>query len=521
MPFPSPTINREQPRLLRQSFLIPLILSAAISGLLTYNITNLLGAAHLVDHADEVRAEVLALEKSMLDAETGVRGFRAYGDSKFLEPYAASKTETPLHFANLRSLIQGNSAQLSQLHKIDESWQKAQLGLQELIANVEKHTPAVIIRGLRTKEEMDGIRGEVRVFLNQEDLIRAQRTAQLNTETRVLIQLAIAMAVVLMLVLAYSTRRSMSSLSEAYLSVMNELEKRAHELYESREWFSTTLTSIGDAVIVVDTHARVVFMNKIAENLTGWNFETAKDRPMDEVFNIINEETRKPAFNPVGRVLAEGMIVGLANHTVLISADKKEWPIEDSAAPVRAANGEIRGVVLVFRDVTDKHKSTRELENLAARLQTAVQHRDDFLSIASHELKTPLTSLRLQLQLAKRQVTSLSEQSPSAGTAQNILNRTDGQISRLIKLVEDLLDVSTISAGKLRYDFKTMDLDRDAQRPDGPFFSSMLERSSILADRRNRAAPCSRRSLSTRTSRGQFTHQRVEIWKSETHQRDA
>jgi len=445
-------------RLLRQSFLVPLLLSAVVSALLTWNIVNLLEMARSVDRADQVRAEIIALEKSILDAETSIRGFRAYGDKEFLEPYESSMEETPRHFSNLKALIRGNPVQESHLQKLDESWSRALVGLQELIAVVEKHTPALTSRGLRSKRDMDEIRELVRTFLAREDQFRFEQNDKVQSKSRLLIGLAIGMSIILVLVLGYFTRNAIGSLSGAYVSVMTKLENRARELYESREWFSTTLSSIGDAVIVVDVQSRVVFMNKIAEDLTGWDFENAEDKPMGEVFNIINEKTRQPAFNPVGRVLAEGVIVGLANHTVLISADDKEWPIEDSAAPVHDLNGEVRGVVLVFRDVTDKHISTRELENLADRLQTALQHRDDFLSVASHELKTPLTSLRLQLQLAKRQVMSLAEQSIAVGTAQKILNQTDGQISRLIKLVDDLLDVSVISAGKLRYEFKMIDL---------------------------------------------------------------
>ncbi|MDH7605638.1 MAG: PAS domain S-box protein, partial [Melioribacter sp.] len=118
----------------------------------------------------------------------------------------------------------------------------------------------------------------------------------------------------------------------------------------------TTLYSIGDGVIAVDTNGLVTIMNAVAEKLTGWKEEEAKGKPLEEVFKIINEETRKSVENPVRRVLREGIVVGLANHTVLISKDGKEYPIADSGAPIFDSKKNITGVVLVFRDQTEERR---------------------------------------------------------------------------------------------------------------------------------------------------------------------
>ena len=101
------------------------------------------------------------------------------------------------------------------------------------------------------------------------------------------------------------------------------------------EWFSVTLSSIGDAVITTDDAGRVTFLNPVAEALTGWNLDEAKDRPLEDVFRIVNEFTRQTVENPVHRVLREGTVVGLANHTVLLAKDGREIPIDDSGAPIR------------------------------------------------------------------------------------------------------------------------------------------------------------------------------------------
>jgi len=125
------------------------------------------------------------------------------------------------------------------------------------------------------------------------------------------------------------------------------------------EQLRVTLYSIGDAVIVTDTQGRVTLMNPVAEALTGWNEADALGKPLAQVFHILNEETRTVVENPVARVLRDGVVIGLANHTLLIARDGREIPIADSGAPVRDARGKIVGVVLVFRDQTKERQAQR------------------------------------------------------------------------------------------------------------------------------------------------------------------
>ncbi|HEX9012389.1 MAG TPA: PAS domain S-box protein, partial [Anaerolineaceae bacterium] len=147
----------------------------------------------------------------------------------------------------------------------------------------------------------------------------------------------------------------------------DELQKRqaAEKAVEAeKERFLTSLTSIGDAVITTDPQGRVTFMNPVAEQLTGWPFADALDRPLEEVFPIINERTLEPVENPVGKVLQLGLVIGLANHTALIARDGRKIPVEDSAAPIKNTAGETLGVVMVFHDVTEKRKAEETLRQL-------------------------------------------------------------------------------------------------------------------------------------------------------------
>ncbi len=122
------------------------------------------------------------------------------------------------------------------------------------------------------------------------------------------------------------------------------------------------MASIGDAVIATDTSGKIVFMNGEAEELTGWALSEASAKPIREVFNIVNEQTRLEVENPIDKVLREGMVVGLANHTVLIQKNGSIVPIDDSGAPIKDRDGKTMGVVLIFRDITERKKVEEELK---------------------------------------------------------------------------------------------------------------------------------------------------------------
>jgi diguanylate cyclase (GGDEF)-like protein/PAS domain S-box-containing protein len=146
---------------------------------------------------------------------------------------------------------------------------------------------------------------------------------------------------------------------------ITERKKAEIELFQEKERLNVTLHSIGDGVITTDTCGRVTFVNEIAENLTGWRSDEAIGRPLPEIFHIINEETRQICDNPVKKVLDTGLIIELANHTVLIAKDGTERFISDSGAPIRDKDGRVFGVVLVFRDVTDKKLQENEIRYLS------------------------------------------------------------------------------------------------------------------------------------------------------------
>ncbi len=154
-----------------------------------------------------------------------------------------------------------------------------------------------------------------------------------------------------------------------FMEDVTERKAAEEELHRSREWFRTTLGSIGDAVIAADSSGQVTFLNPVAQELTGWNSEEAIGQPIQNIFRIIDERTHQPSKNIVEQVLREGCIFSLANHSALIRRDGHEIPIEDSAAPIRDAAGNIIGAVLVFHDVTEKHRIQKALAESEERLR--------------------------------------------------------------------------------------------------------------------------------------------------------
>lgn len=168
-----------------------------------------------------------------------------------------------------------------------------------------------------------------------------------------------------------------AELAQAFDSMSQQLAKNLNDLHNSEKNLATTLNSIGDAVIATDMTGKIVRMNPVAERLTGWSFEEAQYMPVHEVFHIINAETHEVIKNPVDKVLASKTIVGLANHTVLVARNHKEYQIADSAAPIVTKEGKLEGVVMVFRDVTEEYELHKELKNSELRHRTVIESISD------------------------------------------------------------------------------------------------------------------------------------------------
>lgn len=201
---------------------------------------------------------------------------------------------------------------------------------------------------------------------------------------------------------------------------MHEAQARSRDAEirarRKREALRITLASIGDAVLTTDMYGKITFLNNIAEELTGWKQSEALGMSLESVFNIVSEQTRAKAENPVEKVLKVGQIVGLANHTILISKNGSECPIDDSAAPIRDESGEILGAVLVFRDIRSRRQIERAEEKAAAEQQRLMRQLQD----EQERLKDALQRLGLSEQSVRREHEALRTSEERLRQAMNI-----------------------------------------------------------------------------------------------------
>ena len=314
-----------------------------------------------------------ALLSFLKDAETGQRGFLLTGEDRYLEPYRQALTEIPptldaldrievatrhpdqaQRVARLRPLVKDKLDELGQTIELRRSQ-----GLDAALA---------IVRTDRGKALMDRIRAvcfEIQTV--SRDLLKQEtEQARASANQSGMVGAVGSAAVFALLAISTVTIRRETRCRQKLIKSLQESEQR---IKEARDWLQTTLASIGDGVITTDASGRVTLLNAVAQSLTGWAQEEAAGKPLEQIFTIQNEETGATVENPVNQVIKEGRIVGLANHTRLTTKQGRQIPIDDSAAPIMDAGGSIAGVVLVFRDVTDRKEAEKANQRSVERFR--------------------------------------------------------------------------------------------------------------------------------------------------------
>ena len=366
-------------RSLSQSVVLPALLAVAVAGLFLWQIGRLLATSRWVDHTDEVIAQANHAQKLLIDMETGERGYMIAGRPEFLEPYREAQPELARAFARLRALVADNPGQIERLEAgraAADRW--SAIASREIEArDAGRDWTASVVSG-EGKRAMDAARFAFAAFTRVEEGLRDSRARSAAGAARRAIVTGLVSAVALGALVAFYVRRRLVAVSRSYSAALDRER-------EQREWLNTTLTSIGDAVIVTDRSGRVILMNPMAERITGWPHRAADGKPLREVFRIVNEETRAEVESPVDRVIREGTVVGLANHTILIAHGGQEIPIDDSAAPILDTGGGIAGVVLVFRDVTERRDAERRLHQQTAILRAVSESTPDFLFVKDRD----------------------------------------------------------------------------------------------------------------------------------------
>ena len=376
-------------------WLVGVVMLVALgAAMLFWSFTQIEKAAEERNHIALVINSAENLLSGLQDAETGQRGYLLTNDEAFLAPYYSVHDDIKVRLDTLNRLT-AISAAKKHLTPLAALVDKKMAELSYAIELNRKQDNAGALAAIRRgagKLAMDSIRAELASFIKIEAQEALQLEAAFQSNMRRLLSMiviaslfALLSAIAFVILMYRETQQRLKNLVhtetrhllEVQETLNTQLQDANATLLVSEEKLGVTLNSIGDAVIATDACACITLLNPVAEHLTGWTQAQALGHPVDEVFHIINKDTRQFATIPVADALAHGTIQGLANHTVLIARDGREFDIADSCAPIRDLSNQVVGAVLVFRNVTEEYAIQQSLRDSAELVQTVLNTVED------------------------------------------------------------------------------------------------------------------------------------------------
>ena len=383
---------------------------------------------------------------SIKDAESAKRGFVITGQEHFRKDYDAAIAGLHFQMRDFEDLIRDNPEQQGNLAELRavvalrlEEFQRAMVARQEQGFDAAR----LAIETDHGWEVMERLRETVQTMEAAERKLLAERE-QAN-------QLTFRAANISNLLSALLGLVAIGGFLWLFHRHLRATAHAAAQIHAQRELLRGTLISIGDGVIATDVQGNVTLLNNVAATLTGFNETEAMGQPLEAVFRIVNEHSRQNVDNPAFRAIAQGRIVGLANHTVLLSKSGQEWPIDDSAAPIFGTAGDVQGAILVFREISERKRQESELQVQSSALAEADQRKDEFLATLAHELRNPLAPICNALQLWPFVENNRAEMEELRATMER-------QTAQIIRLLDDLLDVSRITQGKIQLQREPVDI---------------------------------------------------------------
>lgn len=433
--------QRSFQRLLRRTVLIPVVLLVLLAVTLLVEILTLTSSLKWVDHAEQVISNSRQLMRYMVDMETGVRGYHLTGDKSFLEPYEAAKPVIPEQLALLLKLTAddpGQQRRIREIQDLDLRW----IDYADSLLRQPVGTPLMTFSDFQAgKELMDQVRAKQREVLDVEDHLRNVRYRRSTILGNIADGTAVGLSLLVAFLLFTLTRRELLQLSSTYERHLRAEADKAQQLMESRESFKITLRSIGDAVVSTDAAGKVSFLNPVAQHLTGWEYMPAEGRPLSEVLRIVDERNRIAIDDPVQIVRRSQTVVGLSNSLVLLSRSGREYPIELTAAPIRNDRSQLAGVVIVFRDITQRLQTEHTL-----RSSERLAHAGRLSATIAHEIRNPLDTVSNLIYLLRH------EQNEGLSSAQYLEMASD-ELARIAQITGQLLTFHREARAPVEVDF--------------------------------------------------------------------
>jgi PAS domain S-box-containing protein len=407
---------------------------------------------------DQIIELANALLSDLKDAETGQRGYLLTGKEEYLEPYRISANSINADLSALAALY--TTSEQTQVDRTRALVQEKLLELRETI-NLRRTggiTAALsVVETDRGKRLMDEIRHEIRSLLQEQESSRERARDALENSATFLRWLSVLGSLTLVGLLL-AAQIALARANAKRFRLINDLQTSRDEISAAKELLETTLQSIGDGVIITDAEGRVTFLNPLAQHLTGWTQQSAVGVPLHRVFRILNEATRESVENPVEKVIRTGRIAGLANHTILVTLDGWEIPIDDSAAPIRNAKDTVVGTVLVFRDITERRRAEIELQKGRSELEqsnsTLRQLNADlelFSYAAGHDLQEPLRTIVSFSDLVARKLQGNTDVVQQLRFIQRAVKRMQAMINGLLHYSQ-LMRVGTLDIAEVSMD---------------------------------------------------------------------
>ena len=443
-------------RLLTRAALLPLLLMAALSALLIWQIASLLRVFEWVEHTDQVIAQANLSQKLLLDMETGKRGYLLSGDRHYLEPYQSGEAGLEPALNQLETLSSQDGARqrkrVTTLRALAAEWNTDAQTVIALKAAAGQ-SPLPPTNQDRGKRLMDTMRGQVSAFVTEEENRRRARSATARQSAREALATAILAALFGGGLLGLSARRQLLQLSLEYAGATATTRRQAQSIAESAARIRLILDSTGDGIYGIDTEGRCTFVNEAAAQMLGVEREQALGKNMHALAHHSRRDgTPYPREEcPIYRCFQAGESCRV-DEDVFWRSDGTAFPVEYSSAPLWL-DSTLQGAVVAFLDITERRQAQEELVRAKDDAEAASRTKSQFLANMSHELRTPMNAILGYSEM-------LQEEAEDAGLDSFTpdLQKIQNAGKHLLSLINDILDLSKIEAGKMELYLETFDI---------------------------------------------------------------